>query len=449
MEQADRAKSFVTKAFLIDIITRDIGVFDAILELVDNSIDRAIEKYSIDASLSLLEHEQHKVLSGLPEKISVKIDIVDNSITIEDNCGGISREDIISDVFIFGLPKTGIEYKGLSAFGIGMKRAFFKLGKIIELRTHTETDETSLIWDINKWIDSGDTESWDIPFLELKDSSLNYLYSLTGTIIKISDLNPSVSTRITQPEFLYVLRERLKTSYGLFLKSDIQIILNGELLEQSLPNLVTSDEISYTKKNLSVMDVDVQIIAGITPIDDRTPRGWYIFCNGRMVLAADKTAVTGWGMNMPQYHPKFNHFIGYVLFNSTDVKALPWTSTKWGIESDSLVYNSVLEEMRLQAIPILDVLDRWKDVKEDEESTAMALKDLLINGKPTPIYESGSQEKSFTYKPIIQRPDVTRINFVKNRLLVQKAKEFFGNPKMNNASVGELIFDYFVERELE
>jgi hypothetical protein len=40
----ESANSFVTKSFLIDIITRDIAIIDAILELVDNSLDKAVEQ---------------------------------------------------------------------------------------------------------------------------------------------------------------------------------------------------------------------------------------------------------------------------------------------------------------------------------------------------------------------------------------------------------------------
>lgn len=61
-------------------------------------------------------------------------------------------------------------------------------------------------------------------------------------------------------------------------------------------------------------EVSVQLIGGMAapPPDSADPDenedgdkrfGWYIACNGRIVLAADKTVVSGWGTDdWPQWH---------------------------------------------------------------------------------------------------------------------------------------------------
>jgi len=448
MSPADKAESFVTKSFLIDIITRDIGIMDAILELVDNSLDRAVEVYKIDVTRSLTEEYNFTGDLRLPQPITVNIHVSNNEFTIEDNCGGITRVDLEHEVFIFGFPKEGSEYTGLSAFGIGMKRAFFKLGRMVELRTRTGQDETAITWDIEEWMNRGD-EDWDIPFSMIEDSRLHFNYELPGTIIRIGNLNSSVKTRFDQTEFMSTLKNRLRTSYALFLKSGIKIMLNGEELTHSLPSFFTSDEINYTSKYSREKDVDIRMIVGITPIDDRMPRGWYVFCNGRMVLEGDKTHLTGWGTILPMFHPKFNHFLGFVSFSSFNVKALPWSSTKWGVELDSPVYMAALEEMRLQAVPILNILDRWKDIRDDDEPAVTALRELLKEGQTVSVFASARVESRFAYKPKKDRPDVVRISFVKDRELVQRVKEALGNPRMNNSTVGGMVFDYYVESEMD
>ena len=444
---AEVAQAYVTKSFLIDIITRDIGITEAILELVDNSLDKAVELFKIDVTKSLVEDYQFNVKLKLSEPIMVNIRLSKNEFLIEDNCGGISRKDLENEVFIFGNPKEDTEYNGLSAFGIGMKRAFFKLGKKVELYTVTSDDESAVIWDINKWLELGE-DDWNIPFSDIDDVSLDYEFELPGTAIKIEELNDSVKTRFGQVEFINSLKARLKTSYALFIKSGIKILLNGEELSHNLPGFFTSEEIGYTSKKIKHHDVDIQLLAGISPVEDRTPRGWYVFCNGRMVLEADKTAETGWGTILPQFHPKFNHFLGFASFRSNNVKSLPWSSTKWGVERDSQVYQIALEEMHLQTTPITNVLDRWKDSRDDDDIPTIGLKELLRDGQVVSVFASAKAEATFEYKPKKERADVIRISFVRDRPLVESVKEALGNPKMKNSTVGELVFDYYVESEL-
>lgn len=153
MKNNDIANSYVTKSFLIDIITRDIGIKDAILELVDNSIDRAIELYKFDVTRNLIEDFNIEDLDKSIAPLFVKITFDKDSFIIEDNCGGISRSDLTSEVFLFGLQKNKSDYLGLSAFGVGMKRSFFKLGRLIEIRTKTQDEETCIYWDIDEWIE--------------------------------------------------------------------------------------------------------------------------------------------------------------------------------------------------------------------------------------------------------------------------------------------------------
>jgi hypothetical protein len=330
-----------------------------------------------------------------------------------------------------------------------MKRAFFKLGRMVELRTRTKDEEAAISWNIDDWVNLGDdNDKWGVPFVDTKEIHLDYSYQAPGTIIRITKLNQAVQTRFTQPEFIVSLRNRLMTSYALFLKSGMKILLNGEELSHSLPTFVTSDEFNYTSKSIKENDVDIKIILGITPVSDRVPRGWYIFCNGRMVLEADKDGDTGWGTLLPMFHPKWNHFLGIVSFSSFNVKALPWSSTKWGVERDSHVYMVALEEMRLQALPILTFLDRWKN-SGDDDIPAAHLDELLKDGHETPIYASAKEERIFIYKPKKPQPDVIRISFTKDKILVGKVKSSLGNSEMRNASVGELVFDYYVERELD
>ena len=61
--------------------------------------------------------------------------------------------------------------------------------------------------------------------------------------------------------------------------------------------------------------------------------GWYVVCNGRIVLAADKTSITGWGTEAwPQWHPQYTGFMGIIFFSSRRADVLPLTTTKRSVD---------------------------------------------------------------------------------------------------------------------
>ena len=72
-----------TKKFFIEMITRDISIEDAIIDLLDNSIDGANNINPND-------------YSGLEIELSVN----SNEFSIRDNCGGFSLETAQKYAFI-------------------------------------------------------------------------------------------------------------------------------------------------------------------------------------------------------------------------------------------------------------------------------------------------------------------------------------------------------------
>ena len=102
------------------MLTNDVTLNDAIGDLVDNSVDGA---------LSIRKDGRY---DGLWVRISVKKDL----FRIADNCGGISIDTARNYAFRFGRPSgmEGIPWS-LGQFGIGMKRALFKLGKKFKIES--------------------------------------------------------------------------------------------------------------------------------------------------------------------------------------------------------------------------------------------------------------------------------------------------------------------------
>lgn len=148
------AKADPTKEFFIDMITRDIGLDECIFDLLDNSIDGAYRN----------RHDNGR-LDGFHAEINVYAD----SFTIHDNCGGMKLSDATDYAFHFGrradAPKDSDRSIGL--YGIGMKRAVFKIGKKIVIQSSTEShpeEAFSTTIKVDEWAAS---KEWDFTLEQL------------------------------------------------------------------------------------------------------------------------------------------------------------------------------------------------------------------------------------------------------------------------------------------
>ncbi|MCK1319764.1 MULTISPECIES: ATP-binding protein [unclassified Bradyrhizobium] len=94
-----------TKRFFVSMLTRDIELKDAILDLVDNSIDGATRQLKSKA-------KKPDAYKGFETRLSISA----KSFDISDNCGGIPK-GAIKDAFLLGRPKVDKD-KGLPTIGV-------------------------------------------------------------------------------------------------------------------------------------------------------------------------------------------------------------------------------------------------------------------------------------------------------------------------------------------
>lgn len=170
-----------TKVFFVDMITRDLGITDCILDLIDNAIDHAVMNSKLDVMTFLTDGSRPLRL----RKYYVSLKLSGDSFRIEDNCGGISIDDARTRVFRFGDPENRQTQAGLSVYGIGMKRAFFKLGQVIRVQSATTTEWFVVDINVKRWKAKGD-DDWDFTFASrgaLRKSGPQYQPSTT----RISD----------------------------------------------------------------------------------------------------------------------------------------------------------------------------------------------------------------------------------------------------------------------
>ena len=225
------------------------------------------------------------------------------------------------------------------------------------------------------------------------------------------------------------------------------------------PNLFVSKEIKpavtdlhYTREQLDALEGDgvrVHLIAGLSE-RSLPDGGWYIFCNGRLVLKADKTAASIWGSthSMRQYHPDFAFFRGYAFFDSSVSSLLPWTTTKTGVDIDSTLYKSVQQQMIELSKPILAFLSSVTKGQKDGQIDDGALENALKGARATDIQTLTVAAPFAAF--VMQRPPGPkwrRIQYSKPEEDIDRAKKMMGVNTLTE--VGERSFDYFLEYEGE
>ncbi|MGD0012962.1 MAG: ATP-binding protein [Bryobacteraceae bacterium] len=432
--QTLRADAHPSKAFFTETLPRDIPLSDCILDLVDNSIHRLITPTGLDVS-------EHLVAGTKAARISVAVDVAfdPSKFTIKDDCGGISIDDAREQVFRFGEPVKQKTQAGLGVYGIGMKRAFFKIGKQISIASRTIDEKFRIDIDVDDWMKN---DAWDFPFTYARKENSK----TGGTDIDISKLYPAVSEQFASKAFRGILVEKMSRVFALFLKAGLKIKVNAEACLPDIPELAESKDLRAVRHMFKKDGVDVLIMAGLSPKHDRKPRGWYVFCNGRMVLDADKTEKTGWGTDShPAFHVKYNHFLAYVYFRSQEVQKLPWTTTKDGVDRESPIYQTALSEMRLLSRPILDFLNTfYEDVKEQSEPERA----VFEKARPvSPLKIAVRQNTPFEVRVKKTADDeLVSIQYPRPNKKLRRIREVLGRSSMSASRIGQYTFDWFYDR---
>lgn len=435
-----------TKEFFISILTKDISLFDAIKELVDNCVDGARSLRG----------------DGPYEGLWAHIEVKPDSFVIVDNCGGIGVETATTYAFRFGRKKGAPTLdRSIGQFGVGMKRALFKMGKRFEVSSIALDSRFKLVVDVDEWtkvLDENGHEKWELEFTEVAENEAND-ESSRGTTLEVTELYQSVASEFGSDVFVQSLIERLEESHSQSLDNGLEIKVNNFELRHQAATLLVGDSIAPIKieKNLSV-DVDDQqrtvkltIYAGLSE-SSLKDAGWYIICNGRQILGADKTPLTGWDYKLdsnsrtPAAHGQFSRFRGYAVFESDNAKALPWNTSKSGVDAESAVYQVAKMEMFNALRQVVDFLNEL-DTERDTESTF--LKDRVEAATPAKLSALRPSSRFVTPKRPISRekPKTVRVQYNQDIEDVDFAKEYFN---VNSASkAGESTFQYFLQRERE
>lgn len=438
------ANAFPRKRFFLDMFTRDISLEDCILDLIDNSIDSLVREKGFDPSKEILR--QRTKVGGTNGLSSVDVELGDNEINISDTCGGIPLDQVLNEVFTFG-HEPGAELGQLGAYGVGLKRAIFKIAENFHIESRTKEGGFEARLDVEKWAEKDESiEDWKVPITYIEGAKSE---KQAGTDISFTTLRSEVKMRLRDGAFLGRLTTAIGQTYSLFLESHVRVRIKGETIEPIEIPLGESDAVRSGNTEYTKGVVKVRIIAGLAarkPDWTYERAGWYVLCNGRVVVAADKSELTGWGTGLPLYHSKYNGFVGVVVFMSKDPLALPWTTTKRGLNRESPVYQSAKLEMNLLAKPIISFLNDMypSDAREEPEERKIAERIKSVDLRAVAAKKSAAFEVK--KKSPIMTPSV-RVQFDATSTELDRVRKCIGQPRLAANKIGRHTFDHFLKTE--
>lgn len=462
-------KAGPTKPFFVSMLTRDIALADAILDLIDNCIDGVVRQLRATAS----SPDDERPYEGYWARITISPD----TFEIVDNCGGIPREIAKESAFMLGRPtlQQDADIETIGMYGIGMKRAIFKMGRACTV-TSQPTSRPYVVTISPEWLD--DDDNWMLPLQEA-----NERLEENGTRIQVTDLYEGIRRQFdeSQSSFVKHLRREISELYAIIIKKGFVVELNGTPVDPIQLMLLFPKRVSPRNGaaiapflfTAQLDSVDVNLCVGFyRPLAteqeleeekevrrSRDNAGWTVVCNDRVVLHADKTRVTGWGTsNVPSYHNQFISIAGVVFFKSKNSLALPLNTTKRGLDTSSDVYLAILDVMREGMKKFTDFTNKWKG----REPETMAAFDETVSREAATLITSLPQASWGTsrklaratdakkYSPDLPMPQdkdpTRRISFARPDSEVRAAsRALFGRDDVKPSDVGQRAFDNVLE----
>lgn len=371
----DTAKAVPTKQFFVSMLTRDITLDDAILDLIDNCLDGALRL----AGGEDVDYRKH----------FVKIKLSKEQFSIEDNCGGIPRDVAINYAFKMGRDPDDdrdSDAETIGMYGVGMKRAIFKMGKNALVRTRHGTD-TFEVPITSEWLDDKDWAELPIKVPSNNGEKL----ARPGTVIVVNDLYPGVARHFENAAFVNEVKTAISHHFTIFLQRGLKIDINGETVKPVHVEVLVSRRKDGPAPYVYRKTIDGVLVSITVGLNTSRPyegdddddgdfagqrksatAGWTVLCNDRAVIVGDKSRLTGWGDGIPMYHDQFIVITGIIEFRSKDAKRLPVTTTKRALDTSSNVWLESLVKMKEGMRVWISYTNQWKNHPREDQASHWA-----------------------------------------------------------------------------
>ena len=342
-----------------------------------------------------------------------------------------------------------------------MKRALFKMGEKFEVESRTESDHFQIDVDVENWkkkerkqkLESGAEiveEDWDFTYENITKENKNL--EEKGTYIKVENLHSEVSELFDNEEFLNDLSNDVERLLNFSLEKKLQIFLNGKKLTKRDLLIFNDQSLPYFFEGQKE-NVKFRVIAGLGEVGKPSASGWYIYCNDRLVVEADKSEITGWGTTgLPRWHIDYVMFRGIVFMDSDEPINLPLTTTKKGIDATSDIYKSVLVYMKeglSTIIPFLKQITKLGDEaneyrkmlgEQEEKLSVVDLKSMVTENDRRKFIAPALDTNK-----IAMKKEHVRIAYDVKKDIANAAR--FHSGAKSYKELGEYSFHYYLKME--
>lgn len=454
--------AFPSKSFFVSTLTRDIELKDAILDLLDNCVD------------GILRHSKkhHPKNEKKPyNDYEAKITLSSKFFSIEDNCGGISKNLLEKSAFRLGRVENDrdLDLPTVGMYGIGMKRAIFKMGEAASVITMHEGETYSV--DIKpEWLK--DDDNWKLPLEKIKN-----VFQKDGTRVTVNNLYENIAARFRSKDFIEDLQKDIANFFAIVIDKGFNVYINEEKIRSADFSLLSPESFSASPEiqpyayEGDIDGVNVKIVVGfyreLPKVEDVTNAeedereiptktsdnaGWTVICNDRVILYRNKDRLTGWGVrDVPKYHTQFIAIAGVVIFQSNNSLKLPLGTTKTNLDLNSSIYGLVLNNMMEGLKQFTNFTNRWKgreketveDFKKMRRIEPVEIISKIPKDQWKTVRNSNGKERKFI--PSLPRPEKTkenrRIAFYRPADEISLLGEYyFGDSETLPSEVGERCF---------
>jgi Histidine kinase-, DNA gyrase B-, and HSP90-like ATPase len=408
-----------TKNFFVNMLVKDIDLIPAIADLVDNCVDGARRERASNDYTGLY----------------IRIRCSKEEFLIEDNCGGIDKSLAKDYAFRFGRPDDMPSTPhSIGQFGVGMKRSLFKIGNQIEVKSNHHDGSFTLPINVTTWIAD---PVWDFRFSESGERDPNIEL---GTRISIRELAQIASSDFDDITFAANLIGALSNNHQDAIQRGLIVTVNGNPLASGPLSLLASPELRPGRETIRIFEetsnpLAIVMLAGVSHSAPKEA-GWYIYCNGRLIVGPDQTGLTGWGSESPKI-PRFHN-----------ASQLPWNTTKTGLDKGTIAFRRAQVSFLSLMRPVIDFLNELDAEIDNKPENIVPLETYIASAKSASITtisldapfkgpervapkRTGSSTVSISF-----RKEVARVEKVKAALKVE-----------STAEVGSRCFEYFWDLE--
>jgi len=391
-QEIDSLNAIPSKRLFLSIIA-DYDLNRSICELVDNGLDEWVR-------------------GGRKRQINIEIVLDDKqqTITVEDDAGGLPRSELR---YIVGPGQTGTtpSDETIGIFGVGTKRAVVALAQDIKIKTRYPGEKTHQVDIDEDWL--AEEYAWELPFYEVNEIPEG------KTIVELQKLRVHIVD-----EAIAHLKDHLRATYARFLSNaSVRLKVNGEKMKPEFfenwahPPKYPPHRYQGTIATPDHGSVRVEVLAGLTR--ESSPAageyGVYFYCNERLVVRALKTYEVGFTKGLAGLpHPKVS-LTRVLVFLNGDARAMPWNSSKSDISTKHPVFLA-LHDWLVQVVKDYATLSRvWMGDWPERvfRYKTGAIQDVTIANFPTAT-------KSFLPGPPRSRPRYDEKITQKNRTVAKQ-----------------------------